>query len=198
MICASYFPSFGPKNSCDLSISFPLSHIFLMKLGHLNTLQYSCLDNSMDRGYWQATVHRVGKSWIQLKQLSRHACIKLPEPRSLMSGAFWLSYYFIWSESSPLGGSELLIYNFIPVYKLKLKHQFTCAVFPNIQFHCVFFLGEMTVELGLLNLLQFWNKINLSLCYLTCISLTLCIGMHMIFSQKNMFKVPFYIGLVLL
>ena len=25
--------------------------------------QYSCLENSMDRGVWQATVHRVAKSW---------------------------------------------------------------------------------------------------------------------------------------
>ena len=30
--------------------------------GHGNPLQYSCLENSMDRGAWQATVHRVTKS----------------------------------------------------------------------------------------------------------------------------------------
>ena len=29
-------------------------------------LQYSCLENSMDRGAWQAAVHRVTKSWTQL------------------------------------------------------------------------------------------------------------------------------------
>ena len=29
-------------------------------------LQYSCLENSMDRGGWQATVLGVTKSWIQL------------------------------------------------------------------------------------------------------------------------------------
>ena len=28
-----------------------------------NPLQYSCVKNSMDRGAWQATVHRVAKSW---------------------------------------------------------------------------------------------------------------------------------------
>ena len=33
-------------------------------------LQYFCLENSMDRGAWQATVHRVEKSWTRLKQLS--------------------------------------------------------------------------------------------------------------------------------
>ena len=30
--------------------------------GHGNTLQYSCLENPMDRGAWQATVHRVANS----------------------------------------------------------------------------------------------------------------------------------------
>ena len=29
-------------------------------------LQYSCLENSMDRGAWRATVHGVTKSWTQL------------------------------------------------------------------------------------------------------------------------------------
>ena len=30
--------------------------------GHGNQLQYSCMENPMDRGAWQATVHRVAKS----------------------------------------------------------------------------------------------------------------------------------------
>ena len=30
--------------------------------GNGNPLQYSCLENSMDRGAWQATVHGVAKS----------------------------------------------------------------------------------------------------------------------------------------
>ena len=38
--------------------------------GHGNLLQYSCLENPMDRGTWQATVHRVVKSRTRLKQLS--------------------------------------------------------------------------------------------------------------------------------
>ena len=38
--------------------------------GHDNPLQYSCLENPMDRGAWQATVHGVAKSWIWLKRLS--------------------------------------------------------------------------------------------------------------------------------
>ena len=31
-------------------------------------LQHSSLDNSMDRGAWQAAVHRVTKSWTQLSE----------------------------------------------------------------------------------------------------------------------------------
>ena len=34
--------------------------------GNGNTLQYSCLENSMDRGPWWATVHGVAQSQTQL------------------------------------------------------------------------------------------------------------------------------------
>ena len=42
-----------------------------------NPLQYSCLENAMDRGAWRATVHRVTKSMAWLKQLSMHAVCAL-------------------------------------------------------------------------------------------------------------------------
>ena len=35
--------------------------------GNSNPLQYSCLENPMDIGAWQATVHGVTKRWTQLK-----------------------------------------------------------------------------------------------------------------------------------
>ena len=34
--------------------------------GNDNPLQYSSMENSMDRGVWWATVHGVAKSWTQL------------------------------------------------------------------------------------------------------------------------------------
>ena len=34
--------------------------------GNGNLLQYSCLENAMDRGAWKATVHGVAKGWTQL------------------------------------------------------------------------------------------------------------------------------------
>ena len=36
-------------------------------VGHDNLLQYSCLENPMDRGAWHAIVHRVAKSQTRLK-----------------------------------------------------------------------------------------------------------------------------------
>ena len=38
--------------------------------GHGNPLQYSCLENPMDRGAWRATVHGVAMSQTRLKQQS--------------------------------------------------------------------------------------------------------------------------------
>ena len=41
--------------------------------GHGNPLQFSCLENPIDRGSWWAAVHRVAKSQTWLKQGSVHA-----------------------------------------------------------------------------------------------------------------------------
>ena len=68
----------------------------------MNPLQYSCLENPMDRGAWWAAIHRVAWSQIQLKRLSMHACIGegngnplqcscLENPRD--GGAWWAAIY---------------------------------------------------------------------------------------------------------
>ena len=44
--------------------------------GNGNPLQYCCLENSMDRGTWQATVLGVVKSQIQLSDLHFHFHLK--------------------------------------------------------------------------------------------------------------------------
>ena len=40
--------------------------------GNGNPLQYSCLENPMDRGAWQATVHAVAKCQTQLSDFTSH------------------------------------------------------------------------------------------------------------------------------
>ena len=39
-----------------------------LRRGNGNSLQYSCLENSMDRGAWQTTIHRTANSWTQLSE----------------------------------------------------------------------------------------------------------------------------------
>ena len=45
--------------------------------GNSNLLYYSCLENSVDRGAWRATVHGVEKSQTQPRQ----ACTYWPPPK---------------------------------------------------------------------------------------------------------------------
>ena len=52
--------------------------------GHGNPLQFSCLENPMDRGAWRAAVHWIAKSWTGLKQLSVHARILFYQTKMFM------------------------------------------------------------------------------------------------------------------
>ena len=53
--------------------------------GHGNPLQYSCLENPMDRGDWWATAHSVPKSQARLERLSMHT--PMPYNHSLQSSS---------------------------------------------------------------------------------------------------------------
>ena len=46
--------------------------------GHGNPLQYSCLDNSTDRGAWRATVHGVAQS--NMTEGTEHVCTHIGTP----------------------------------------------------------------------------------------------------------------------
>ena len=72
--------------------------------GNGNPLQYSCLENPVDRGGWWVAVHGVAQSRTQLKRLSMHACIVegnsnplqyscLENPRD--RGAWWAAVYAV-------------------------------------------------------------------------------------------------------
>ena len=55
--------------------------------GDVNPLQYSCLENPMDRGAWQATVHGVSKSQTWLSDFTFTFTLrlrKLPSVPSLL------------------------------------------------------------------------------------------------------------------
>ena len=69
LICSCEKPNPGVKGQMKTQRLVPWN---LASPGARFGLQCSCLENPMDRGVWQATVHRVTKSQTQLKWLSMH------------------------------------------------------------------------------------------------------------------------------
>ena len=67
LIC--YFIQEANEDSCSKSYLDILSLKFLGG-GNDTPLQYSCLENPMDRGAWQAAVHEVAKSQTRLNDLT--------------------------------------------------------------------------------------------------------------------------------
>ena len=53
------------------------SYIY-MEEGNGNSLQYSCLENSVDRGAWWTAVHGVAQSQARLKQFGTHTHTHTP------------------------------------------------------------------------------------------------------------------------
>ena len=81
--------------------------------GNGNPLQYSCLENLMDGGAWQATVHGVAKSWTQLSDFtSLHLCEKYYKPITVQRyiadsvicvPSCWLGYLVSWVPLLDIG-----------------------------------------------------------------------------------------------
>ena len=61
--------------------------------GNGNPLQYSCLGNSMDRGAWQATVHRIAEldttEGLSNGTPLQYSCLENPRD----GGAWWAAVY---------------------------------------------------------------------------------------------------------
>ena len=70
---------------------------------NVNPAQYSCLENSMDRGAWWATVHRVTKSQTQLKWLSTQKHVVKHKRDNI----------FIWWKQAETASWPFLFLNFI-------------------------------------------------------------------------------------
>ena len=93
-------------------LCYCLNDLFLLWLRiNGNPLQYSCLENPMDRGAWWAAVHWVAQSQTRLNRLSIHACIGegngnplhyscLENPRD--RGAWWAAVYGVTQSQTRL------------------------------------------------------------------------------------------------
>ena len=110
--------------------------------GNVNTLQYSCLGNPMDRGALQATVHRVAKSRTRLHfhfQFSlscigegsgnplQYSCLGNPMDR----GALWATVHGVTKSQTrlsdftfPLRQRGILIWCFQLLRALTIWHHF--------------------------------------------------------------------------
>ena len=62
--------------------------------GNGNPLHYSCLENPMGRGTWQATVHGVAKTWTWTKWISTHAHEMNSSTMALQCDVNWGSKIF--------------------------------------------------------------------------------------------------------
>ena len=65
--------------------------------GRDNPLQYSYLENLMDREAWRPTVHGVSKSRIQLKQLSMHIHIYIHVYTHIYTHVYTHIYTYIYT-----------------------------------------------------------------------------------------------------
>ena len=70
-------------------------------VGNGNQLQYSCLENCMDRGAWWATVHWVRKTWTQLN--ARTCTLRVRQ-------GLFVPFFFNWSGQKVGSGSSLGAY----------------------------------------------------------------------------------------
>ena len=77
------------------------------KGGHGNLLHYSCLKNSMNRGTWWATVHRVIKSRTRLSDKhththsAYHTCISFQALFSTYYDSIWIDIKSEWFKNPP-------------------------------------------------------------------------------------------------
>ena len=63
--------------------------------GHGNPLGYSCLENRMDSGYWQVTVHRVAKSDTNEATYTHAISMKFIHIFGDICNLFFITEYFI-------------------------------------------------------------------------------------------------------
>ena len=76
----------SPANAEDAGLLLGLGRS--LREGNGNPRQYSCLENFMGRGAWQATVHEVTKIWKAMAPHSSTLAWKIPwmeEPGRLQS-----------------------------------------------------------------------------------------------------------------
>ena len=117
----------------------------LLGVGNGNPLQYSCLENSMDRGAWWAVVHGITKSWTHVlemyNEINRQKDIYISN-----RNCFFILYFHYyndikWKLNINLPG----LFTFymwalkLPTHKTFLEYpgQFKCSVVTSLLKNCI-------------------------------------------------------------
>ena len=104
-------------------------------VGNCKLLQYSCLENSMDRGAWQAIVHGEAKSQTQLSDWAHKCYVVNIDMYRLSQTLFHLlslkSFNHFDSSDNKITNS----YYLMPwiIYSLKKKYPHLCSISPSIK-----------------------------------------------------------------
>ena len=82
---------------------------------HRNHLQYSCLENPIDRGAWWATVHGFTKSQTRLKPLSTHTHTTHTHTHThTHKHSVYYKYFFLFRSQIFADKSVNLFFSFLP------------------------------------------------------------------------------------
>ena len=94
--------------------------------GNGNPLQYSCLDNPMERRAWQAIVHEVTKSQIWLKQLNNNNNNILWNNHKICLINIYhhtvINYYFVVRTFQIYSPSKFQIYNTVLITRVTMLY----------------------------------------------------------------------------
>ena len=101
--------------------------------GHGNQLQYSCLENPMDRGAWQATGHRVAKSqtwlsWLSMPIYMKYIHIQESHGKRLKSSSSSEGLWSMWALLYFQHWDEFSILYIISKYSIKEQWHFQMLV----------------------------------------------------------------------
>ena len=125
--------------------------------GHGNPLQYSWLENPMDRGDWRATVHGVAKSQTWLKWLSMHTHTHAPKwcwgPQEIVRWASSLNKCDLVQITQSLPPNHFFFFE-VPEWNnwcvttlscqlSTLRHHCDPWIFASIVFHPQSYLGQL-------------------------------------------------------
>ena len=113
--------------------------------GNSKPLQYSCLENLMDRGTWQATVHGVARSQTQLASKPSPQC-------SEWQWTVWVSWKLTWG----------CLFIWISVYQNKPILKFLSSVLISFLKPFLKLLSFCPLNSKISTIISFWEYLHIS------------------------------------